>query len=430
MALRAWSRRSSKVPPGQAASSALEEVDVGPPDANGADLEQGPSGVAAGDGPAPGQEEYAYDEQYWYEDYADGQGDSSEITLEPAQWSFPPAPGPAGGWDAEGTAAWDPSTVWAVEDAGDLEDRRQPWYEEVAWEGETVVWEAERPVVSPGPLPQPEWSGAPASSPAPEGGYLPAHLRSPEGGVPGYTGRETAPVRFRSDDGRVGADRAKRSTGPWRQLVIIAALAVIAAAVILAVTSAEKNNLTGTATPPAAPSGSSTGAGPVSSSVLTRGGRNSETATLSKPGSTVGSPPATVRTSGPPATLSQRAEAKPVTPDVEQSLIRSWLAANPGGYGLGPADVVGTVPNQAYYAVQPATGTYWAVAAFEPSAALEAQSSTPTGRAELAEFHHSLYAFSWQAGPVWTLLGEFSTGNCPAIWVPRAVLTAWGLCGL
>lgn len=110
--------------------------------------------------------------------------------------------------------------------------------------------------------------------------------------------------------------------------------------------------------------------------------------------------------------------------------MKSWLASNPGGYGMSAADVGGTVTNEVYYAVQPTTGTYWALAAFKPSPALSAQSSTETGQGELAEFHDSVYAFSWQAGPVWTVLGEFSTGSCPSVWVPRAVLAAWGLCGL
>ena len=128
--------------------------------------------------------------------------------------------------------------------------------------------------------------------------------------------------------------------------------------------------------------------------------------------------------------LNQRAKALPVTPGVEESIIKSWVATNPGGYGIGPADVSGTVASEAYYAVQPATGTYWAIAAFKPSPALLAQSSTTTGEAELAEFKNSLYAFSWQAGPLWTLVGEVKTGDCPGIWVPRTVLAAWGLCGL
>ena len=106
------------------------------------------------------------------------------------------------------------------------------------------------------------------------------------------------------------------------------------------------------------------------------------------------------------------------------------MASNPGGYGMRPTDVDGTVSNEVYYAVQPATGTYWALAAFKPSATLKAQSSTQIGQEELAQFHDSVYAFSWQAGPVWTLLGEFSTGSCPGVWVPRAVLAAWRLCGL
>ena len=204
--------------------------------------------------------------------------------------------------------------------------------------------------------------------------------------------------------------------------MIITAVAVIVSAVILAVTTAEKSNVAGldglfgspttsgaASTPPPTTAGVATDRSPALSSTTSKTGTASTTA---------------------PATLSQGAKSLPVTAGVAQSLVTSWLASNPGGYGMSPADVAGTVPNDVYYAVQPATGTYWALAAFKPSAALMAQSSTQTGQAELAEFHDSVYAFSWQAGPVWTLLGEFSTGSCPGVWVPRAVLAAWGLCGL
>ncbi len=119
-----------------------------------------------------------------------------------------------------------------------------------------------------------------------------------------------------------------------------------------------------------------------------------------------------------------------MTLPVVESLINSWIATKPGGFQLSPLDISGTVANEAFYADQPATGTYWAVAEFKPSAALLAQSSTTTGQAELSEFKNSLYAFSWQSGPLWTLLGEVSPGSCPGIWVPRTVLAAWHLCGL
>jgi hypothetical protein len=90
--------------------------------------------------------------------------------------------------------------------------------------------------------------------------------------------------------------------------------------------------------------------------------------------------------------------------------------------------VAGTKPGQVYYAEQPASATYWALVAFKPSATLLAESSTAAGQEKLAEFQNNIYAFSWQAGPVWTLLGEVNTGACPSV-VPSPVLKAWGMCG-
>jgi hypothetical protein len=226
---------------------------------------------------------------------------------------------------------------------------------------------------------------------------------------------------------RKDGPRTKRENGPWRELVIITAVAVIVSAVILGVTTAEKTNLAGidgllglpttTTVPATAPTTAGSASAGHTPGVSTEAAKSATALTTAPKTAT-------------PTALSQRAKPLPVTAGVAQSLVSSWLASNPGGYGMGPADVAGTVSKQVYYGVQPATGTYWALAAFKPSAALSAQSATQTGQAELAEFHDSVYAFSWQAGPVWTLLGEFSTGSCPGVWVPRAVLAAWGLCGL
>ena len=78
---------------------------------------------------------------------------------------------------------------------------------------------------------------------------------------------------------------------------------------------------------------------------------------------------------------------------------------------------------------QPASATYWALVAFKPSATLLEESSTAAGQEKLAEFQNTIYAFSWKAGPVWTLLGEVDTGTCPGV-VPAPVLKIWGMCGL
>ncbi len=348
----------------------------------------------------------------------------------PAVW---PAPAPAvraDGWDADSTAAWDPGSAWEAEDTHRTDDPSALWDEAPEWEGETVTWEGQPEASLPAPLLGSELTGAPTYPPgyAPE--YLPAHLSSPEDALAVYTGHGAPPATA----GRIAYDQkgrhlGRREKGPWRELVIITAVAVILSAVILAVTTAEKNNIAGVDNIFGSPSTTSRVVS-TSSPAFTAGAGAPAAAKLSPSSPNATSASSAASQNATPSTLSQQAKSLPVTAGVAQSLVKSWLATNPGGYGISPADVAGTVPHGVYYAVQPATGTYWALAAFKPSAALLAQSSTQTGQEKLAQFHDSVYAFSWQAGPVWTLLGEFSTGNCPEVWVPRSVLAAWGLCGL
>ncbi len=420
---------SSEAPAGQLASGQITaEVNIEPGGVTGAS--QG-SGTVVRPGPLPpsrsDQDDHADEDMYTQEDQGTGLA---------AGWRNGPGGTRADGWDADSTAAWDPASAWEDEDAEAHDNGAGPWDEAPDWEGEIVVWEGLRPEVAPTPAGPDGLTGAPTYPPA----YVPAHLPSPfspspfspspfspdsreHAVIPYAGGAHVAPPPGVYD--RKGGPRTKRQNGPWRELVIVTAVAVIVSAVILAVTTAEKSNLGGLDSLFGSPR---TTAAPPPSSLAT-GGATGGAASHSA----ASSGPIVISTTAPrnaTPTLSQRATSLPVTAGVAQSLVSSWLATNPGGYGISAADVAGTVRKEVYYAVQRATGTYWALAAFNPSAALSAQSSTPTGQAELAEFRDSVYAFSWQAGPVWTLLGEFSTGSCPDVWVPRAVLAAWGLCGL
>jgi hypothetical protein len=200
---------------------------------------------------------------------------------------------------------------------------------------------------------------------------------------------------------------------------MIAAVAVVIAAVILAVTTADKVNVGATQTSlPTVPS----------------------TARTSKPGAKGSHPTNPVRSTLPPTTpptrptttvtAVQQARALPVTPNVQLSLIRSWLATNPGGVGLGLQDVAGTVPQQVFYAEQPQTRVFWAVVAFQPSQIVLAKQSTAAGQDALAQFQDTDYIFNWKSGPTWNELGYVSTGDCPGDYVPLSVLASWGLCGL
>jgi hypothetical protein len=203
---------------------------------------------------------------------------------------------------------------------------------------------------------------------------------------------------------------------------MITAVAVIIAAVILAVTSADRNTGSGPqATPTTLPATTQR----THSSAPATGKSTSPPATSKVTQHT--STPTTSKTTKP---KTQAAKNLAIRPGVAQSLVKSWLATDPGGVGLRQADVAGTVVGELYYAVQPASSTYWATAVFKPSAALLASSSTAAGQTKLAQFQNSVYVFSWKAGPVWTLLGEVSAGSCPDSWVPKSVLTVWGLCGV
>ena len=355
----------------------------------------------------------------------------------------PPAPAPDAGpdeWEEVGTAAWDPAVVW------DAEDKNELWVKGLGWGAppETSRWESQDPSVS-GPAVRVGWSAAGWSSAPPlvpsdeadpgrardeaalafTDDFTVTHRRVADGGDDdARSDRDRADPDDRQDGERQDeAPSPARRSLPWRELVIVSAVAVIAAAVVLGVTSA-KVNLTNTGAATSSPtltSANASGLGTGSGAKLLAPPRHTTSTVRTTSASTAA-------TTAP--LVDQRAKALPVTPGVEDSLIKSWVATNPGGYGFSLGDVAGTVPSKVFYAVQPGTGTYWAVAAFKPSPALQAQSSTTTGNAELSEFKNSLYAFSWQAGPLWTLLGEVSTGDCPGIWVPRSVLAAWSLCGL
>jgi len=334
-----------------------------------------------------------------------------------SQW---PSTG-AAGWEGDGTGVWDATTQWGAEGQGEA------WEEDRGWDDglEAGAWGAEE-----GSEEGAIWVGPDWSAPGYERGYPAPYLRSRDEALAAYQdyGTLERDTRWTGDVRRGPRRQQSRGNGPWPELVMIVAVAVIIAAVILAVTSADR----------------STGPGPQaalttlpaitvqrSHSPAPAAGKSSKG--TSPPVTSIGthhkSTPAASR-AAKSKTATHGAKNLTVKPGVAQSLVKSWLATNPGGVDLRPADVAGTVPRQLYYAVQPASATYWATAVFKPSAALLASSSTAAGQTKLAQFQNSVYVFSWKAGPKWTLLGEVSTGSCPDSWVPRNVLAVWGLCGL
>jgi hypothetical protein len=305
-------------------------------------------------------------------------------------------------WDQQTGYWYEPGVDAAPQDAGAAygEGAYDPELASHAWhEGQYAGYEG-----------QEGWED-PATGYYEAGEYDPEAYQAGEYDQDGYgTGAHSGGGAFTGDYQLEQAPQATRSTGrrangPWPELVVVAALAVVAAAVVLAYMAGSRNqssaNSTGTTVASSTSSRPTTTARPTT----TGGG----TTTLPPPS------PAAVRLS--------------VTPGVEQSLVKSWVATNPGSVGIGPKDVAGTVPGQVYYARQPALDTYWALAAFQPSAQLTAERATAAGQAKLQQFQNVIWVFTWRAGPTWTELGEVTTGQCPDIWVPTPVLASWGLCG-
>ncbi|HMK97519.1 MAG TPA: hypothetical protein VK425_08230 [Acidimicrobiales bacterium] len=325
------------------------------------------------------------------------------------------------GWHEEGDwqagAQWQGEAAWAPGYPG--AEGGETWYEE---EGAGWAEGTARAAQGSGDG-QERWYGAGYYRPPPAGSYG----RSRQEAVSAYRSGYTASVMPRTwEEGAPPTGRRRRkpgrASGPWPELVMITAVAVIIAAVILAVTSANNTNRNGAQGSPTSPAVTSSGARTKSSG--------------SAPGSTATSVP----TSTSATTTAKPTTTKPATPNaknlfvndaVKQSIIRSWLATNPGGVGLVAKDVAGTVPGTVYYGEQPGPKrVYWAIAAFQPSATLITEKSTPAGQAALAQFQDSDYVFSWKSGPYWTELGYVSNGECPGSYVPRAMLSVWGLCGL
>ena len=258
--------------------------------------------------------------------------------------------------------------------------------------------------------------------------------------------------------------RSRRSgNGPWPELVMVTAVAVVLAAVALAVTSANRSGGTSTPSPNlASPNlASPTSASPNSPTSASPNSPTSASPNLASPTSASASPviagkanangaPAGSRgrapTSPSPGSAATSAQTpttrKPTAPTgltaknlvissaIKQSLVDTWVATDPDGVGLTAKDVAGTVPGEVFYGYDLSISTYFAIAAFQPSATWVDGTKIPGGQNDMAPFQDNEYVFSLQTGSAWTLLGAVSTGSCPGDWVPRPVLAVWGMCGL
>jgi hypothetical protein len=89
---------------------------------------------------------------------------------------------------------------------------------------------------------------------------------------------------------------------------------------------------------------------------------------------------------------------------------------------LLPSEVAGTVPGSVYYAYDPATGTYWALARFGPS-------PTDSPSVSVSFQDGGSLAFFRKAGTgAWQAQGGGVPALCPELkFFPAKVLKAWSL---
>jgi hypothetical protein len=109
---------------------------------------------------------------------------------------------------------------------------------------------------------------------------------------------------------------------------------------------------------------------------------------------------------------------------VRNGLATAWAA----GQRLQRSDVAGTRKGSVFYAYDPSSAKYWAIADFEPSASALAKHGTLNGGNgdPLIQFQDGPFIFSRSAGGSWTLVGDTGGGPiCPR--VPAAVIAVWHL---
>jgi hypothetical protein len=107
-----------------------------------------------------------------------------------------------------------------------------------------------------------------------------------------------------------------------------------------------------------------------------------------------------------------------VTPSVLSELQAAYVAY----MQFPPSDIAGTAPNSVYYAYEPATGSYWAMATFVESATaslnttVDMQDGSNTGM------------FSETSGGAWQVVREGVPPGCGLLqFFPAAVIAAWAL---
>jgi hypothetical protein len=107
-----------------------------------------------------------------------------------------------------------------------------------------------------------------------------------------------------------------------------------------------------------------------------------------------------------------------ITPLVRRQLLNGYLSL----MGFKPADISGTMPDEVFYAYDPASRTYWAMASF--IAAAQAPASVPV---DMQDGERTALYTRTVAG-LWHVERGGDPGPCYVVpFFPRAVLAAWGL---
>lgn len=275
---------------------------------------------------------------------------------------------------------------------------------------------------------------------------MPPRIRVPTIRVPGHRVDDNTNVaRYQPRHGypelapeRIGQDRRLTVARAAGVALFVAGAAVLAVVVTAghgaqpsgpsSVASSVRQDLAAASTTktasPAAPLGGQRG-------VATRAARSSRSGGVAagaasspaKPGASGRSP---ASPSVNPAAATSPAVNLPVPTGFGPLLRRTWVSADPGGLGIKASDVRSTVVGSVYYAEQAATGTYWAISQFVPSARAQSQDRAPHGKALLAQFD-GVAVFEKSPGRAWAYLGAFSGGACSGA-LPVPVLGAWGIC--
>ena len=258
--------------------------------------------------------------------------------------------------------------------------------------------------------------------------YQPRHAVTAKGNGNEGSGPEAGP-----DGGQAGPDGAQAGPNRWttgpNRFITLAGFLVVGTGIALAIAAWPHNSAVpavrqqapaafspGVTAPPRVPASSRHGNATPASGIATKAGHSS--------GATRGAARPTVTTN--PAAAGSPAVNLTAATGFGAMLRHVWVAADPGGVGLKPADVRSTMAGSVFYAGQASIGTYWAISRFVPSARAIAGARTPAGKAILAQFS-KIAIFDKASGRQWAYVGDFAPGSCPTS-VPGTVFTAWDLC--